>query len=335
MHRARSCLALLSLAPALVAASAPAPTAAPAKSPAPAAAPAAPPKQDSQWVFSILPKSLQKNPRLELTVITEMTDEGKKLPPVSPDKPAYYETFSLGFHQLGDAPANEHTLKQDDIEKYLIRSLATNGYLRAERPQKPPSLLILYTWGSHNMLTEGDDENPALSGNQIARNILDRAALVGGAKFAKELLELFQEADDQSTAANATVAPSGQPVMTPEMVAFANPVNLFKMRSAKNEFLLDQAASDVYYVVASAYDYASATTDKKILLWRTRMTVAAPGVSQEQSLPTLVLSAAPYFGKDMPEAETLSKRTMREGNVEIGTPTVVETATPEAARPTR
>ena len=35
-----------------------------------------------QWVFSLLPKSFQKNPLLELTVITETTEAGKKLPPV-------------------------------------------------------------------------------------------------------------------------------------------------------------------------------------------------------------------------------------------------------------
>src|SRR5947207_13393327 len=78
----------------------------------------APEKKDSgksQWVFSLLPKSLQKNPRLELTVITEMTEAGKKLPPVSSEKPAYFETFSAGFHQLGHPPGNEKSLKQPEL----------------------------------------------------------------------------------------------------------------------------------------------------------------------------------------------------------------------------
>ena len=33
-------------------------------------------------------------------------------------------------------------------------------------------MLVLYTWGSHNLLTEADDENPTLSGEQVARNLL-------------------------------------------------------------------------------------------------------------------------------------------------------------------
>ena len=39
--------------------------------------------------------------------------------------------------------------------------------------------------------------------------------------------------------------------------------------------------------------------------------------------------------KDMPEAEILSKRTMREGSVEVGTPTVVESPNPPADAPKR
>jgi hypothetical protein len=299
-------------------AAADAPTAAPANTAKPTKKP-----EKNEWVFSILPKSLQKNPRLEMTVITEMTDAGKKLPPVSPDKPAYFETFSSGFHQLGSAPANEKTLTAVDIERILVRALAANGYLPAKPPLRP-SLVILYTWGSHNRLDDVDQEDSALGAQQIARNILDRAALVGGEKFAKKMLEMFLEADAQNTAASVPVPPGGEAVITQEQLDFTNPINQFRRADPKNDFLVDQTANDLYYVVASAYDYQSMAQNKRILLWRTRMTVAAQGVSQEQTLPTLVASAAPYFGKDMPDPETLSRRVLREGNVEIGTPTVVE-----------
>jgi len=117
----------------------------------------------------------------------------------------------------------------------------------------------------------------------------------------------------------------GALIMLPSSVLdFANPVNTFKRRSSKNEFLVDQTASDVYYVVASAYDYKSLAAKQRTLLWRTRMTVASDGVSPQQSLPTLVLTAGPFFGKEMPEAETFMKRSLPEGKVEVGTPTVVE-----------
>ena len=76
-------------------------------------------------------------------------------------------------------------------------------------------------------------------------------------------------------------------------------------------------------MVASAYEYASIATHVKKLLWRTRMTVASQGVSQEQTLPTLIGSAAPFFGREMAETEIINRRVMPEGHVEIGTPVVV------------
>jgi len=38
------------------------------------------------------------------------------------------------------------------------------------------------------------------------------------------------------------------------------------------------------------------------------MTVNARGITQVQSLPTLIASAAPYFGRDMLETEVIVKR---------------------------
>jgi hypothetical protein len=121
--------------------------------------------------------------------------------------------------------------------------------------------------------------------------------------------------------------------MPPGMLAFANPVNVYKLKNPKNAFLVDQTASDVYYVVVSAYDYATVAANNPVLLWRTRMTVAAQGVSQQISLPTLVQTAGPYFGKEMEGPEIVLKRAnVRTGRVDVGTPTVVEPV-PQAAPP--
>ena len=307
-------------------------SAASAQTPPAVPKPAAKKDEPSGWVFSLLPKSLQKNPRLDLTVITEMTELGKKLPPVSPEQPAYYQAFSSGSRQLGHAAGNEKNLAPEFVERLLTRSLAANGYLPATPPAHPPTLVIFYTWGSHNLLVEGDADNPSLSAELVARNLLDRAALVGGEKFARELLQLFTEADAMALGNRTPPAdPSGavepiQPILGAAQMEFFNPVNLFKQRSVKNAFLVDQTAEDVYYVVASAYDFQSVATKQKRLLWRTRMTANTRGVSQEQSLPTLIASAAPYFGKEMAEPEILTPRAVREGTVEVGTPTVVPPA---------
>lgn len=297
----------------------------------------------SRLAFELIPKAFQFDPTLDMTVITELTEPGRKLPPISPQAPAYYVVHSAGYHVIGE-PHGGKSLAAPEVDAILQRALAARGYLPAAAGH-PPTLLIVYFWGAHNVL---DQDNPALSDEQWTNNILERAALVGGEKFAAGLATAIQRSDAASSssathltsrvATNEAGAALSDPMSNlgaaaavAQMNALMNPVRLFKQRSAKNEFLVDQASADCYYVVASAYEYSSVATHAKQLLWRTRMTVNSRGVSQPQALPTLVASAAPYFGRDMAEAETLLKRAVPAGKVKIGTPTVVEPAPAETA----
>ena len=296
----------------LVAAGAQTPSPAPAPAPVSLPAPVVRSKktEDAGFVFSLLPKSFQKNPELDVTVIGEVTEAGKKLPPVSPDAPAYYALFSAGYHPMGDSYGDK-TLTADDIERVLTRSLAVSGYRAAKVPVRP-SLLIIYVWGAHNRISDVEDDNVQ------GRNFLERAALVGGEKFAAKSLAMLQEQDAQRN----------MPV-PPEVKAFINPFHQYELTSAKHASMLEQARDPLYYVIASAYDYAAAAKNQRRLLWRTRMTVDSAGVSQTQSLPALIMTAGPLFGKDMAEPEVLAPH-VKEGSVEIGTPTVVPSDAPAA-----
>lgn len=261
-----------------------------------------------------------------------MTAAGKKLPPVTPAAPAYFITKSGGHHGLSHSTGSEPSVSPEQFDKILMRALAANGYLPAQPPAHPPSLVINFVWGAHNLLTGADEENAVLSGCAVGRNLVDRAALVGGDKFARQIVDVFTRAEDLARAnLPPRIDPSGAvsgiaPILGAEQMAFMDPVHQFKMRSDKNEFLVDQAVADVYYVVASAYDYAALAKQERRLLWRTRMTVAASGVSEELTIPTLIATAAPFFGQDMEEPATITKRVGRDGNVEIGIPTVIEPA---------
>jgi hypothetical protein len=277
---------------------------------------------DSSWVFSLLPKSAQKNPNLEMSVITTFTDLGKTLPLVTPEHPAYYVLQSAGYHSLGQISANDAQLTPEQLQQMMTKALAANGFLEA-KPPATPTLVIIYSWGSHAKIDPNDE---TVTGETLARNLLDRALLVGGEKFAAQLKQIFDEKD----AMVESNPPAAKGAFGPNQQAFADPVNLFRLQSTKNEFLLDQTAGNVYFATASAYEYSSLAAGQKKLLWRTRMTVASDGVSQTQSLPTLIVNAAPFFGKEMAEPATLVKRAdLRDGKVEIGTAVVVEpTPTP-------
>jgi hypothetical protein len=280
-------------------------------------------KPASSWVFSLLPKSMQQNPRVAMTVITEMTDAGKRLAPVTPDHPAYFVGQSAGYHVQGDGPDNQKLPPAGLLEALLRKSLAANGYLPAKPPGQPPSLLVVYSWGAHYALHPENDDS--ISGEMVARNTLERALLIGGQKFATQMQQLFAQEDAVAQAASQPPAPGGQSILGPEQMAMMDPVHLYRLKSPRNDSLVEQMIDDLYYVVASAYDYAAAAHGERRLLWRTRMTVDAKGVALADTLPTLVASASAYFGREMDEPEALYKRTINDGQVEVGTPTVVGT----------
>ena len=264
-----------------------------------------------QFVFSLVPKAFQKNPLVDQTVITEMTEEGKKLPPPSRENPAYYVAEPGGFHVEGHSPGDEQP-PAADLERSMKQALAINGY-QPSSPGHPPSLLIIYYWGSHNNLDQGSAEVPSTAFTDAGhKNLLSRAALVGGNKFAGELKKALELQDRQRE-----MAAAAPPEYNGMMSAFG-PLQRFTERDPKTRQLYEESKADCYYVVASAYDYLAAARGQRILLWRSKMTVDAQGVSMTDTLPGLILNAGTYFGRDMPEPATITKRVSREGQVRLG-----------------
>lgn len=262
---------------------------------------------EGQWVFTLLPKSFQTNPFVDQTVITEMTDEGKKLATPSPESPAYYIAQPAGYHTEGHGTAAEQPPSQSALENSMKQALAINGYLPATAGH-PPSLLIFYVWGVHSVLDkgpEGSEDVGAAFNDTGHKNLLSRAALVGGSKFAAELKAALQKHDLQAEATT--------------VMAVQDPLTLFVERDPKTRQLFEQSKANCYFVVASAYDYpAIARGEGRKLLWRSKMTVDAAGVSMTDTLPTLILNAGRYLGRDMPESALFTKRITRNGQVKLG-----------------
>lgn len=317
-----------------------------------AAADPAPParRASAPFVFNILPKAFQKQPHVDFNVITEMTPAGRLVPPARPGAPQYYITKPAGFLQLGHgAAAQEQPPEVARMEAILERSLAASGYLGAS-PGHPPSLVIIYSWGSHsNPMANDDPEAETLSNKALIDDMIERARIVGGEKFAQEMVKAMAEAGAAREAtAKPRVDPTGAVPTQPNVLGDAagmmtqvfNPIERFRNQSDKSRSLMEDVGASVYFVIASAYDYQSVARDQKILLWRTKMSVNAAGVAMTETLPALIASAGPYFGKDMTEVEIVNQRLNREGQVEIGTPEVVSFSEnpalpPPAAPPTR
>lgn len=255
--------------------------------------------KNSEFVFSFLPKSFQRNPNLEMTVNTEVTPNGRLLRTPTPANPMYYVTFPVGYKPLGDVVGGEKPPPQEQLERALRKSLAVNGYLPATAPDHPANLVIFYYWGSHNRL---DRETESMFPQLAARHRMERAILVGGKQQLEKMTRTMEWGESITD------------------------------RTAEYEYLRDQATDDLYYVVASAYDYAALAKKERKLIWRTTMTVAARGVAMDETMVPLIATAGPYFGREMEDPAIEMRRIDRSGNVIVGEPKVVEDQAP-AAKP--
>ena len=264
---------------------------------------------ESTPYFSLMPKAFQSKPRIDMTVFTTVTDAGRLVAPASPEHPVYYVVHPAGYREFGESYAGVHQPPTADLERVMRKALASQGYLPATDAAHRPSLLVVFTWGMHNRL---DPITASLSPEAKARNILERATLVGGNGFASRVRQAFEEhAMSQLSGGDA-------------IFYLLDPVYRLTNQDTKMQYLMYQIYDDVYFVIASAYDYAAVAQGQPTLLWRTNMTVNTAGVNMKETLPPLIATAAPFFGRETAGTEALQRRIDRKGQVEIGQPTVVE-----------
>lgn len=312
-----------------------------------------PPPMPSGFVFSLLPQSFSSNPHLDMTIICQMTPEGKKRPLVTKEHPSYFLSHAAGYTETGDDGAHRQPIPEA-VVRVLENALATNGYLPAPAGKRPEVTLI-YHWGANALNRTGE----------TLGSIIERAMLVGGPKFAKELYGVLLEqakgwevsnAEVDSDDAGPTVKRSSrddtieavQKATRPtaggmgDLVAESTgsvgsaaesagrllrsmtPLERFRKRDRRTEFLVEQTLQGVYFVVISAYDYDAMINHQKVLLWRARMTVDSTGVSLRDSVPSLIAQSGPFLGRDMDLPAALTPRQLSgKDKVDIGEMTVL------------
>lgn len=312
-------------------------------------------------MFSLLPKAFQRHPELDYHVICEMTAAGRRLPQPTAQHPVYYIEQAGKFTQLGNnTPANEHAPDVTHLTRAMEHALAASNYRRATPSTPVPALAIVFNYGSfarfstadydlEQMVTmeqineSTDPENasapfmqtsndrdpdallPMVLANPVDRkDVIERAELIGGETFARQLATALNQ--------EALYQQSHTMDLLPGMRS-TSPFHQFVNANTKLMTLVDESFSSCYFVVASAYDYVAMRKGQRVLLWRTKMTVNSTGISMSESLPSLVISAGPYFGRDMTESVTLARKISREGNVEVGTPEVIDYSAPPPSPP--
>ena len=253
--------------------------------------PAQKPKSD-KWAFSLLPVGLQRNPQVDYAIVTEMTDEGRKLPEPSYENPVYYISHSIGQHDVGNPYGGTKPIQYALLENQLKNSLASNGYRPCDSDH-PPSQVIFITWGMFNHGQGGD--------------ILSRAKLIGGQKFADEFAQAVREQRDTSGSLRGN-----------------GPLRDFEQRDDLTETLVYAIFEECYYLLVTALDLEALRQNERRILWTTKISTIARGVSFQSTLPIMIDNASYFFGRETNGPEIVRKRAYKNASVTIGEASVVE-----------
>jgi hypothetical protein len=265
-------------------------------------------------VFSLLPKSLQKNPRLEFTVSGEVTAAGERTAPtqtqsvvciVQPGK--FVQSGVGGNASNGPAPSG--------LLELMTSSLAQRGYVVTADAKPAPAQLIVFNWGFSSYLppsTVSDrtlEADVPLPGPALRRALLDRARLLGAEGFVREVSAALAESETRAFVQQPMTAPNGNGGFIGTITDPApSPFDQLRMKSREHQRLVDDLFSSSYFVIASAYDASALAKGEHVLLWRTKMTVNATAADAVQAVPALIAAAGPYFGVATPIPVTVSRQ---------------------------
>ena len=261
--------------------------------PAPAAgsAPAPAPGVWESGKFSLVPRAFQSSPHIDVMIVTEFTKAGRAAPQAGGDHPIYYTGSDGGLVGVGEVIAGEQVPEASVLARILTESLQVGGFLPTDAAH-PPDIFIHYRWGSFNRLAPLGRERDDLD----FANWVERAALVGGTKFAMQMAQAYN----------------------------AGTLSFFENQSPRTNFLMSEIRNNQYFLIASAYDYAAAKEGKALLLWRTKLSTSSRGITMDESLPQMVASSGPYFGHETNGPVRLNRPVVKDGKVTIGTPTIME-----------
>ena len=233
---------------------------------------------------------------IQVITVTDTTPVGALRRPASPTNPIFYMAVSAGFRDFGGIVAGEKAPPKEEVYKTMGKVLAKQGFLPATN-QNPPTLLLLWTWGTMNTDRIYSMNPDDTEGRQVNRRQLMR--FMGAYKL-------------------GLITKDPDPFMSDTMMQGV----LF--RDADQELIYDLATEDLYVAAIAAYDFASATRKEKVLLWTTKISCPSRGLAMPETLPVMLALAGPNIGRETIKPVSIRATDKFKPEVKIGDPTVVE-----------
>lgn len=208
----------------------------------------------------------------EVITVTDMTPEGRRWPAPSREHPQYYLPVSLGYRDLGGVIGRVKEPPEESAVQTIARELAQRGYLPATEKTPPPTLVLVFSWGTLNAKFTPTMRRDRPAAQQNRKQIVD---FLGGQKM-------------------------GVTADCYEGGTFGLPVESRLLDHDARDYLA--LANDNYYVaVVTAYDLAEMGKNPTLSLphlWITRIACPSLGFSLPDALPSMLALAGPNLGRE-------------------------------------
>jgi hypothetical protein len=237
---------------------------------------------------------LQRNNELQVVTVTDTTPNGALLRPASPANPVFYLAVSTGSHDFGGVIAGDKQPTSREVAATITKVLAKQGYLPAT-DLHPPTLLLLWTWGTMN--TETFNGSGELANIQVNREQLLR----------------FMGADKLGLVSR-----------TPNSFPMEMLLPGLSITSSDAQALNDLAQDNLYVAAIGAYDYQAAVRNESKLLWKTKISCPSRGHWMPEVLPSMLAIAGPYIGRETSRPVLVSASDKFKPDIRIGNATLVE-----------
>ena len=246
------------------------------------------------------PAAPQENPQADSqkkiyathAIITEMTDAGRALPePIKTRLPVYYLSHSKEQRNFGDVSVGTKRITYSFLRKQLATAFASNGSLyRSADKEHPPTQVFYFEWGVCDEIkfpgasaknSGGNPDAGKVANTSFRDNLIARAELVGGKKFAGEFVQALME----------------------------NDMKRFATRDDPTLALIHAIFNGCYYLRVSSCDFEAHKKNQKKLLWSTTVTALSRELSFDAALPVLIQFASIFSGLETVGHEIVRPRT--------------------------
>ncbi|HQL22405.1 MAG TPA: hypothetical protein PLY49_11710 [Opitutaceae bacterium] len=208
----------------------------------------------AEFMDFLLPES-----EIDILTVTDFTEDGRALRPVSKANPMYYEALILGHQDLGRPLAGNPEPDKKAMVKLIMKILADQGYYPCNsRKNHPPEILLAFGWGTINRA-------PGMS------------ALFMGAEKLNLMWELVPEIPGK---------------IDPRRLFNG------ALRSPLADHVMSISHDELYILTIQAFDEAAAMQGKTKRLWHTKVSCPARGLNIIPTLNEMVRIAGPNIGKE-------------------------------------